>query len=89
MAPRAEVRFSEERNPRISEKEVCEVTLFGHGHIVRAKAAERLPVVGQSDQSASRRHRGQPAPGIRIDHAINTISPSVELLQARQEPGKQ
>jgi len=36
---RAEVRFTEERNPRISEKEVCEVTLFGHGHIVRAKAA--------------------------------------------------
>jgi putative sigma-54 modulation protein len=36
---RAEVRFSEERNPRISEKEVCEVTMYGHGHIVRAKAA--------------------------------------------------
>src|SRR6266496_382457 len=36
---RAEVRFSEERNPRISEKEVCEVTIYGHGHIVRAKAA--------------------------------------------------
>jgi putative sigma-54 modulation protein len=36
---RAEVRFSEERNPRISEREVCEVTMHGHGHIVRAKAA--------------------------------------------------
>src|SRR5687768_15812961 len=36
---RAEVRFSEERNPRISEKEVCEITIYGHGHIVRAKAA--------------------------------------------------
>ena len=36
---RAEVRFTEERNPRISEKEVCEVTIYGHGHIVRAKAA--------------------------------------------------
>ena len=36
---RAEVRFSEEKNPRISEKEVCEVTIFGHGHIVRAKGA--------------------------------------------------
>jgi putative sigma-54 modulation protein len=34
----AEVRFFEERNPRISEREVCEVTLHGHGHIVRAKA---------------------------------------------------
>jgi putative sigma-54 modulation protein len=35
----AEVHFMEERNPRISEKEVCEVVLAGHGHIVRAKAA--------------------------------------------------
>jgi putative sigma-54 modulation protein len=36
---RAEVLFTEERNPRISEKEVCEVTLYGHGHVVRARAA--------------------------------------------------
>ena len=35
----AEVHFSEEKNPRISAKEVCEVTLRGHGHIIRAKAA--------------------------------------------------
>ena len=35
---RAEVRFAQERNPRIAEKEACEATLFGHGHIVRAKA---------------------------------------------------
>jgi putative sigma-54 modulation protein len=36
---RAEVHFSEEKNPRIVEKEVCEVTLEGHGHHVRAKVA--------------------------------------------------
>jgi putative sigma-54 modulation protein len=35
---RAEVRFLEERNPRIADKEVCEVTVVGHGHIVRARA---------------------------------------------------
>ena len=40
---RAEVCFSEERNPRISEKEVCEVTLYGNGHIVRAHAAAADP----------------------------------------------
>ena len=39
----AEVHFLEERNPRISEKEVCEVTLRGHGHIIRAKAASSDP----------------------------------------------
>lgn len=44
---RAEVRFSEERNPRIAEKEVCEVTLHGHGHVVRARAsaADRFAAV--------------------------------------------
>lgn len=36
---RAEVLFFEERNPRIADKEVCEVTMHGHGHVVRAKAA--------------------------------------------------
>jgi len=36
---RAEVHFSEERNPRIEHKEVCEVTVYGSGHIVRAKVA--------------------------------------------------
>ena len=34
----AEIHFSAERNPRISEKEVCEVTLEGHGHHVRCRA---------------------------------------------------
>lgn len=36
---RAEVHFSEERNPRITENQVCEVTLEGHGHVVRCRAA--------------------------------------------------
>ncbi|HVE47548.1 MAG TPA: ribosome-associated translation inhibitor RaiA [Acidimicrobiales bacterium] len=36
---RAEVRFIEERNPRIADKEICEVTLHGHGHVVRARAS--------------------------------------------------
>lgn len=36
---RAEVHFTEERNPRIAAREVCEVTLEGHGHHVRCKVA--------------------------------------------------
>lgn len=35
----AEVAFIAERNPRIADREVCEVTLRGHGHVLRAKAA--------------------------------------------------
>jgi len=34
----AEVHFFAERNPRIADKEVCEVTLEGHGHHLRCKA---------------------------------------------------
>ena len=36
---RAVVHFPEERNPRIVDKEVCEVTMEGHGHQVRGKVA--------------------------------------------------
>jgi putative sigma-54 modulation protein len=41
---RAQVRFSEERNPRIAAKEWCEVTMEGHGYHVRAKAASTDPM---------------------------------------------
>jgi putative sigma-54 modulation protein len=36
---RAEVHFWEEKNPRIGDKEICEVTMEGHGHHVRCKVA--------------------------------------------------
>lgn len=35
----AEVHFMEEKNPRIADKEICEVTIEGHGHYVRVKVA--------------------------------------------------
>ena len=41
---RAEVHLYEERNPRIADKkDVCEVTLEGHGHHVRTKVAAADP----------------------------------------------
>jgi putative sigma-54 modulation protein len=40
---RAEVHFFEERNPRIASKDVCEVTMEGHGHHVRVRAAAADP----------------------------------------------
>jgi len=36
---RAEVHFTQHRNPRIAEPELCEVTMEGHGHFVRAKTS--------------------------------------------------
>jgi putative sigma-54 modulation protein len=41
---RAEVHFTEEHNPRISERDVCEVTMEGHGHHIRAKVAAPDPM---------------------------------------------
>jgi len=41
---RAEVHFLEEKNPRIADKkDVCEVTMAGHGHHVRVKVAASDP----------------------------------------------
>jgi putative sigma-54 modulation protein len=40
---RAEVHFSEEKNPRIADRDVCEVTIAGHGHHVRTKAVAADP----------------------------------------------
>jgi len=41
---RAEVHLYEERNPRIADKkDVCEVTVEGHGHHVRTKVAAPDP----------------------------------------------
>jgi putative sigma-54 modulation protein len=39
----AEITFFEEKNPRISKHDVCEVTLHGHGHHIRAKATAIEP----------------------------------------------
>lgn len=36
---RAEVHFTQHQNPRIAERDVCEITLEGHGHHVRTKAS--------------------------------------------------
>lgn len=36
---RAEVHFDQQKNPRIRDRETCEITLSGHGHHVRVKVA--------------------------------------------------
>ncbi len=39
----AEVHFEEARNPRISDKETCEVSLVGHGYHLRTKVTAPDP----------------------------------------------
>jgi len=57
---RADVCFSEQRNPRVAERELCAITLFGGGRILRAEAAATEVsvaadrVMGKLEQRANR-----------------------------------
>ena len=41
----ATVRFSEEKNPRIPDPDICEVTLEGHGYHIRSRVNGPTPFV--------------------------------------------
>jgi putative sigma-54 modulation protein len=76
----AEVHFSEHKNPRISDKEVCEVTIEGHGHHVRCKvqAVDGYQAVDKAYEKLehqlhklktklSRRNHGRPKAHKKVD----------------------
>lgn len=79
---RAEVHFSEETNPRIADKEICEVTLEGHGHHVRTKvtapdpytaldrAALKLEHQLHKLKTKLKRHEHSGESSIRIDEPV-------------------
>ena len=56
---RAEVHFDEEQNTSIIEREMCEVTLSGHGHRIRCKvhAADPLTAVDRAEAVLTRQIR--------------------------------
>lgn len=74
----ADVAFIEERNPRIADKEVCEVTLHGHGHIVRAKAAapEQLAALDKVVEKLA--HRLERLKGRLTTRSPNRARPQVD-----------
>jgi putative sigma-54 modulation protein len=95
---RAEVRFHEERNPRIAEKEVCEVTVRGHGHVVRAEDSATDPLVALDQVLDKAEHqleklkgrlvgRSHPRPGSRRPASRASSDPS-ELEQEAQGTGR-
>jgi putative sigma-54 modulation protein len=77
----AEVRFSEERNPRIHDREVCELTLHGHGHIVRARAAAADPFAAVEKASDKLEHRIEKLKGKLVGRSHPRRSSSVDALQ--------
>lgn len=54
---RAQVHFFEEKNPRIADKDVCEVTMEGHGYHVRAKVAAADPLAAVDAVAAKLEHQ--------------------------------
>ena len=83
----AEVHFSEHKNPRIADKEVCEVTIEGHGHHVRCKvqAADGYQAIDKAydklehqlhklKTKLTRRHHGKPKAYKKAD-ALGAVAP--------------
>lgn len=88
---RAEVRFLEERNPRIADKEVCEVTLHGHGHVVRARAAGSEPLIAVDRVVDKLGHRLEKLKGKLVGRSHprrhDSAIPSSELAEDEDRPG--
>ncbi len=53
----ADVHFFEEHNPRIADRQVCEVTMVGHGHTVRCKVAAPDALAAVDRASAKLEHQ--------------------------------
>ena len=52
-----EILFLEERNPRIAQRDVCEVTFSVHGHLLRARAAAADPFAAVDGVVAKLEHQ--------------------------------
>jgi putative sigma-54 modulation protein len=82
----AEVLFSEERNPRIAEKEVCEVTLSGHGHYVRARASGPEALIAVDRVIDKLEHRMEKLKGKLLARSHPRRHGSVDFDKSHQPP---
>lgn len=94
----AEVHFSEHKNPRIADKEVCEVTIEGHGHHVRCKvqAADGYQAIDKAydklehqlhklKTKLTRRHQGKPKAHKKADALGAVAPPEPEIAEEATE----
>jgi ribosomal subunit interface protein len=65
---RADVCFSERRNPRSTEREMCQITLFGPGRILRAQAAATNVAVAADRVVGKLERRADRLRGRSMDH---------------------
>jgi putative sigma-54 modulation protein len=94
----AEVHFSEHKNPRIADKEVCEVTIEGHGHHVRCKvqAPDGFQAVDKAYEKLehqlhklktklSRRNHGRPKAHKKVDALGAVAVPIDDIVEEEVE----
>ena len=90
----AEVHFWEHKNPRIADKEVCEVTIEGHGHHVRCKvqAPDGFQAVDKAYEKLehqlhklktklNRRKHGEPKGHKKVD-ALGAVAVAEPVIEA-------
>ena len=90
----ADIHFAEERNPRIADKDVCEVVLSGHGHMVRAKAAAADPFAAVDRVVDKLEHQIEKLKGKLIGrshprrHGSVNSAPQQDSDEEESEPGQ-
>ena len=89
-----EIRFSEERNPRIAQRDVCEVTFTVHGHLLRARAAAADPFAAIDGVVAKLEHQIEKLKGKLIGRShprrhgsVNSV-PQQDSDEEEIEPGQ-
>ena len=89
-----EIRFYEERNPRIAQRDVCEVTFMSHGHTLRAKAAASDPLAAVDAVVAKLEHQIEKLKGKLIGrshprrHGSVNSGEQQEIDEEEIEPGQ-
>jgi len=90
-----EIRFSEERNPRIAQRDVCEVTFTAHGHLLRAKAAASDPFAAIDGVVAKLEHQIEKLKGKLIGRShprrhgsVNSVQQQQDSDEEEMEPGQ-
>ena len=82
---RAEVHFSEEHNPRIADRECCEVIIFGHGRSIIAHAAGPVPLAAVDLVVEKLEHQLEKTKGRLVgrSHPRRRPANSVSILRER------
>ncbi len=81
---RTEVRFSEEHNPRIADRECCEVVISGRRHTFVARAAGPSPLAAVDRVVAKLEHQLAETKGrlVARSHPRRTTERPTELFES-------